>query len=234
VASVRFTSLSRRQRVHRAYIELGLCVVFPLVMLAVSYIVQESRYALVEDVGCVFPAYVSWPSIIIANVIPSVVSMASLVYSGECESTKDRVAADFPQGLAIRWFIRRRMEFQKILSSNSPSLNTGRYLRLIAFAVIDVLFSIGANTFALAWVLSTIKLSPWKGFAYTHEDFSMISQTSPPSGSFQWEFIMSLYVPPLYSFLFFIFFGFGEEAIKEYQRAWSYLLNMLPALFTTQ
>lgn len=83
VASVRQTSLSQKQKVRRTYVEVALCIVFPLAMLALSYIVQANRFSLDEGLGCVLQGYISWPSVVLVNVIPLAVSLAAFTYAGK-------------------------------------------------------------------------------------------------------------------------------------------------------
>lgn len=84
--------------------------------------------------------------------------------------------------------------------------------------MIDVLFAVACNVLALAWVLATVKLRPWKGFTYTHEDFSLITQYTFLDNTRTWDLVLYTYLSPIYSFIFFVFFGFGEEALSEYIR----------------
>lgn len=128
--------------------------------------------------------------------------------------------------LAIRWFLVRRLQFRSILANSESNLSVGRYLRLIALAVADVAILIFNATVALTTTFTGIAsfreaaVQPYTSFAAVHKSFGQISQFpeimyTPTANIAQ---TIGFYVLPLYSITFFIFFGFGEEAIAEYMR----------------
>lgn len=83
VASTRRTSLSRRDRVRRTCEEIGLCIVFPLIMLPINYLFQGHRYDVVESIGCSIPTFFSWPGVAIRYLVPMVLSVAALIFASE-------------------------------------------------------------------------------------------------------------------------------------------------------
>lgn len=84
VASTRHTTLSASARKRRIWEEVILCIVFPLFMLPLLYIVQGHRYRLIESLGpSGVPIFFSWQGLLIAYVVPCVIALASLVYAGE-------------------------------------------------------------------------------------------------------------------------------------------------------
>lgn len=90
VASTRQTILSARSRKRRMWEELVLCIILPLVMLPLLYIVQGHRYRLIESLGPGgVPIYFSWPGLIIAYIVPSLIAVASLVYACKCGRSYD-------------------------------------------------------------------------------------------------------------------------------------------------
>lgn len=124
----------------------------------------------------------------------------------------------------MRWFLIRRLQFRSILAASDKHLNVDRYLRLIALAVGDSTVLVFNVAFFLGVVLSD--LSQFSFDKYTdwdtvHAGYSVISQypeeTLTPG--LYYNNVVSFYMVPLYSFLFFTFFGFGEEAINDYVRA---------------
>lgn len=127
-------------------------------------------------------------------------------------------------GLAIRGFLIRRLQFRSILAKSDSNLTVGRYLRLIALAVTDAGILV-FNTIVAVVVMFVVNesygsasLQQYTSWDYVHHNYGQISQfpsilASPTSHLGQ---VIGFYVAPLYSITFFIFFGFGEEAIKEY------------------
>lgn len=84
VASTRHTTISASARKRRIWEEVIVCIVFPLIMLPVLYIVQGHRYRLTESIGpTAVPLFFSWQGLLIAYGIPLLVAIASLVYAGE-------------------------------------------------------------------------------------------------------------------------------------------------------
>lgn len=84
VASTRHTTISASARKRRIWEEVILCIILPLVMLPLLYIVQGHRYRLIESLGpSTVPVYFSWQGLLLAYVVPCVLALASLVYAGE-------------------------------------------------------------------------------------------------------------------------------------------------------
>lgn len=65
-------------------------------------------------------------------------------------------------------------------------------------------------------------LRPWTSWADVHSNFSRIDQfpetVIPPE--FRRVMMLFWWAMPVSSFIFFLFFGFGEEAKKEYVKGW--------------
>ena len=100
----------------------------------------------------------------------------------------------------------------------------GRYLRLMALSSADILGSIPLGTYI---IVSNVKggVTPWKGWAYTHSNYSEVDQIA---GSvwrndpgmeiglemFRWSLVAC-------AFVFFAFFGFADEALQHYRRLYT-------------
>ena len=125
--------------------------------------------------------------------------------------------------LAFRWFILRRLQFKAVLNASRTGLNTGRYLRLIALAVTDISLVLFATLFILISSVKVNGISPFSWHA-VHIEFATISQYPEDLllGAYS-TYATTVYLYPVYSFSFFVFFGFGEEAIQEYMARWSQL-----------
>ena len=192
-----------------------------MVHVALRYIVQGHRYDLAENIGCVIPFWFTWPGLIIVNLVPLVISIAALVYASEFEETISLITSTEVSTiklvvLALRWFLIRRMQFTALLQASSGGLTTGRYLRLISLTLVDVTIVIFGAIYQLVIRFKTDELSPYGSWREAHQDFGQIQQYSEDFNIDVASNAMTLYLLPLYSFVFFIFFGFGEEAIREY------------------
>jgi len=200
--------------------EAALCIAFPLAMMPLLYIVQGHRYDIYESIGCSIPFFFSWPGVALRFFVPMACSLVSLIYAGEprpnpsCMSRLSFLHA----ALAIRWFLVRRLQFRTILASSSSGLSVSRYLRLIALAVTDVTILIVNDVIGIAVSFIVLPVKHYPSFSKVHHDFSLISQfpeeyVPPLTHS---TLVFTLYNAPLYSIVFFIFFGLGEEAVAEY------------------
>nr|AAV28758.1 STE3p [Cryptococcus gattii] len=203
VASTRRPLISSGVRKQRVWEEIIICLLFPVILTALQYVVQGHRYDIIEGIGCSNPTFMSVPGLIIRFIIPMVVAVTSLIFAA----------------LAVRWFLIRRLQFRTILASSDSKLSIGRYIRLIALAVTDSTVVLVVIVYAAVNALSdsSLPMRPYRDWAYVHQDFSQISQYPEELFASSWPaVVMNVYAPILYSILFFTFFGFGEEAVSEY------------------
>ncbi|KAJ9119905.1 hypothetical protein QFC24_005388 [Naganishia onofrii] len=189
VASTRRSGASQANRRRLFFTEIGTCFLLPVIHVALQYIVQGHRYDVRENVGCVIPVLVSWPTVLLTYVPPLFVSLAAAVYAG---------------------------------------LNTGRYLRLISLAIADVCLVIFGSLFTMTHDLKISGgLRPYLSWHDAHQNFGQITQITEDwftsASTSDMSVLGGLF--PVYSFTFFILFGFGEEAIREYLRLGKLLAN---------
>lgn len=118
----------------------------------------------------------------------------------------------------------RRLQFRSILARATSSLTVDRYLRLIALAAIDVSFMIIQDAISIYSTFSrrgdfvASKIDEDLSFSSIHYNFHQISQFPQEtlSGASYVTLSIGFYSAPIYSIIFFAFFGFGEEAVSEY------------------
>jgi hypothetical protein len=116
----------------------------------------------------------------------------------------------------------RRLQFRSILAKSESNLTIGRYLRLIALALVDTGILIFNTIVAIVVGLISNEnyraLRPYTSWSDVHNNYAQISQfpAALRTPAYDVGSVIGLYLAPLYSITFFIFFGFGEEAIKEY------------------
>jgi pheromone a factor receptor len=108
--------------------------------------------------------------------------------------------------------------------SSTPGLSHSRYIRLMTISAVEILGTLPLATF---YIVRSLKLgvAPWRGWAYTHGDYSAVYQipgsiwkNNPNSVLFLEMFRWSLV---LCAFIFFAFFGFAEEARQNYRRLYT-------------
>ncbi|TFK65310.1 STE3-domain-containing protein [Pluteus cervinus] len=212
VSSSRKASYDVRDKRRRMIFEGVLCFGLPLVFMALHYIVQGHRYDLFENTGCVAAVYISVPAIMLIWFPPLLFSVIALVYAA----------------MALHHFIQRRLTFAAHLQNSNSALTTNRYLRLIAMAITQMVWGTALTTYILYENVFP-GLRPWTNWADVHSNFSRVDLfpafTIPPyfmtAMMFLWGAI------PASSFIFFVFFGFGEEAMKEYRCVWAWIRRVI-------
>jgi len=127
--------------------------------------------------------------------------------------------------MSLRAFYRRRLEFSRILKSSNSSLTMGRYFRLMALAMTDILLTTPLAIFII-WLNATVSpVQPWRGWEDTHFNYSRIDQIPAVFWKNKPTFVMIMeltrWLAPLCAFVFFAFFGFADEAKRYYTRLFS-------------
>jgi len=112
--------------------------------------------------------------------------------------------------------------FKELLSANSD-LSSGRYFRLMALAGLEILATIPLASWGIYVDLTATVVKPYKGFADTHFNFSHVNQI--PAIIWMNQPILTLgllttrWSIVICGFLFFLFFGFADEARRNYRLA---------------
>lgn len=114
-------------------------------------------------------------------------------------------------------------------SNKSP--NQSRYNRLIALSAVEILGSLPVTLYTLYANAYYEPVHPWISWEDTHSDYFVVNQIS----SAKWRadatsgavMEISRWVVVVAAFLFFIFFGFAEEARRHYRKAYSFASSSL-------
>ncbi|KAG9097622.1 hypothetical protein FRC06_007359 [Ceratobasidium sp. 370] len=209
VASPRHTIANSADKRRRMIFELLMTVGLPCIAMALHYVVQGHRFDILEDFGCNPTTYVSVAGLFIVYLPPIVLSLGTLIYAG----------------IALRWFVHRRAQFQAVLQSNQSGLTTGRYLRLIALSVTEMLFATAMSLFVLVITVEDGGLRPWISWEDVHSNWFRVGQFARILvPQFFWDrLLLTWYIIPITSVIFFAFFGFGQEAKAEYNKAWRWV-----------
>jgi hypothetical protein len=120
--------------------------------------------------------------------------------------------------LAFRNFWIRRITFARHLQNSNSALTTSRYFRLMCMALVQMFLAIGVTAFNM-WFTMRQGLRPWTGWADVHVDFSRIALFPTlviPAQALTYTFVL-WWTIPISSVLFFGFFSFGQDAMKEYR-----------------
>jgi hypothetical protein len=171
----------------------------------VDYVVQGHRQNVVEDLGptsstynvtLAFPLYYAWEPVI---------CFISGIFSV----------------LTIRLFLAQRKEFDAVLASGSTNINKDRYFRLLWLAAVAVVIHLPLATWSIIVNATVFEVQPWISWEDTHSNYMRISYITRfmLSASSNQVIYLSIgyWAIVLCGINFFLFFGFGEEASKQYK-----------------
>ncbi|KAF9477440.1 fungal pheromone STE3G-protein-coupled receptor [Pholiota conissans] len=207
IASCQTATISRAEKKRAIMVDLAIGLGIPLLQIPLQFIVQGHRYDIFEDIGC-YPTTVNTPAAYpLSFVWPNVIGIISAVY---CV-------------LTLRAFMQRRAEFSKFLSYNT-SLTMNRYFRLMSLATVELLFNLPISSYGLYLNSTGRPIYPWTSWADIHSDWFTISTF--PALIWQSSRIMTIslelsrWALVFCALLFFAFFGFADEARKNYRKAY--------------
>ena len=113
---------------------------------------------------------------------------------------------------------------------SATGLNRNRYVRLMAISASEILGTIPLGTLC---IVKNVKLgvNPWRGWAYTHEHYSVVYQVpasiwkNEPDDVFALEMFRWSLV--LCAFVFFALFGFADEARRHYRSVYASIASRI-------
>ncbi|KAJ7061156.1 Rcb2.42 [Mycena amicta] len=203
IASVRQVSTTVEQKRRRMFFDIAMCWGLPALIMILHYVVQGHRFDIIEDFGC-FPAiYVSVAAICILYIPVLIVILLTIGFAS----------------VALYHFFQRRLTFARHLHDGSSALTPSRYFRLMAMALVQMLWATAITVFNMFFTISTTGVRPWISWADVHSDFGRIGvypRAFTPE-SFRRPTFFTFWAVPATAFIFFIFFAFGQDAVKEYK-----------------
>ncbi|KZV83952.1 fungal pheromone STE3G-protein-coupled receptor [Exidia glandulosa HHB12029] len=207
VASVRYGLTTAAEKRRRRIIDLCFTIGIPLVMMALHYVVQGHRFDIVEDIGCQPVIYTSLSGVLLMFGTPLLLSVCSLVYAG----------------LALRHFAIRRLQFEQHLRDSKSAMTTARYMRLMALALTEMVWGVSLGTFVVFENITQSGLRPWVSFADVHYNFSRVAVFPNFLVPNMAEVLLIWWITPSTAILFFVFFGFSDEAREGYKSIWRWI-----------
>ena len=203
-----------------------------LIVVLSEIIIEGHRFDIFEDVGCLPNYYnvtLAYPITFLWN---PVLLLITLVYGGALgpSDLSPRLMAHHTLVLNIRIFWRSSQMFHGMLGSNKNP-NQNRYIRLIALSSCQILTSLPFALFGLYVNAHVLTVYPWISWDDTHSHYYFVGQVP----SFMWRASpisevmveLSRWIPVVSAFLFFAFFGFAEEAVKHYRKAYTFASSSL-------
>ncbi|TDL15949.1 fungal pheromone STE3G-protein-coupled receptor [Rickenella mellea] len=155
ITTMRVMDSSAKDKFKMVATDMCICVVFPMVIMALTYIPQGNRYDIFEDVGCSVGILDVWPAYPTYSAWPLVIALISSVYGF----------------FTLRSFLARRSQLNEFINSSKNSISTQRYVRLMVLSCTDIIFTIPFS----AWLLydGLVDIQPFVSWEYTHADFSV-------------------------------------------------------------
>ncbi|KAJ4483532.1 pheromone receptor [Lentinula aciculospora] len=197
----------RRDTMVNAVIAFGI----PLLVMALHFVVQPRRFDIFEEIGCQPATFNTVAAYILYFMWPVLIGLCSFVYSV----------------FTLRNFYNHRVEFAKVASNNS-SMSPSRYIRLMLLVFVDMFCNTPIGLFAII-VATRAAVLPFSALSET-VDFTNVQLV--PASVWKAERLshaaveINHWVPVFCSFVFFVFFGFAEEAKKNYRKAYDCLRKL--------
>ncbi|KAE9390538.1 pheromone receptor [Gymnopus androsaceus JB14] len=175
-------------------VDLAIGIGIPVLEMVLQYIDQGHRFDIFEDIGCYFFTYNTWVAYVLVATWPLAIGCISATYSI----------------LTIRAFMKRRSQFKEILFANSK-LNFNLYFRLMCLAGTEIVFTVPLSCWSIYLNITSQPIEPWNGWTdfpsviwHLNEGTAISLETS------RWFVVVCAIV-------FFGFFGFADEARKNYR-----------------
>jgi len=192
-----------------------------------EYAVSANRYNIFEDFGPGFSMVITPLTFVLFSAWPVAIGTVSFYYCGEClglpsAPRRESYLTSHTAAMNIYLFYACDRRFRQLMSSTR--LNRNRYIRLMIISATEIL---GTIPLATVYIVKNAKLGvdPWRGWAYTHEHYSVVYQVpasvwrNDPDSVFALE--MYRWSLVLCAFLFFALFGFADEARQHYRRVYT-------------
>jgi pheromone a factor receptor len=185
-------------------IDLLITVGIPVLEMALEYIVAGHRFNIYEDFGCGRATWNTPLAFVLVHSWPLIIATISACYGA----------------LTIRAFLKRRKQFRDLITANA-NLTYSRYWRLIALASVDFCFTLPLAIWAIVANVLWGEVRPWVSWADTHWGYSRVFQfpkvllDQDPILAYSLE--TTRWAAVLCAFVFFGFFGFADEAKKNYR-----------------
>jgi pheromone a factor receptor len=206
IACVKSVTVTRAEKQRAIMVDLAIGLGIPVLQMVIQYIPQGHRFNIYEDYGCYPWTYNTWVGIVLVAIWPIVIGCVSLVYCA----------------LTIRAFMKRRSQFKELLSGNS-NLNSSRYLRLMILATTEIFCTIPFSSYFLSLNIR-MGIQPWISWADTHSNFSRVDQVPKLLWERNHDFAIGMeasrWLLVACAVTFFAFFGFADEAKKNYRLAY--------------
>ncbi|KAF9522496.1 pheromone B alpha 1 receptor [Crepidotus variabilis] len=205
IASVKTVRINKADKRRDVIIDLCIGLGLPILAMILHYIPQGHRFDIFEDQGCWPTTYNTPVALVLVYLPPILIGLCSGYYAIR----------------SIIAFNHSRAQFNELLSSYS-NLTSNRYFRLMCLAGIEALCTVPFGIYAL-YLNAAGGMHKWKGFADTHWGFHRVDQYPAimwrANREMENAHELSRWFIFICAVIFFAFFGFADEAKKNYRSA---------------
>ncbi|KAE9394728.1 fungal pheromone STE3G-protein-coupled receptor [Gymnopus androsaceus JB14] len=199
------------------------CVVIPVIFVALQYVVQDHRYAIYEEFGCLPSTYRTLASELMIDLPPVLTGIVIAYFDVRC----------------LLILIHDHEELKDFFASiNAGSFLSNRFIPIVAFTIVEVIITFPTTLFDFVLNITT-GLQPWGNWNHVHASFSVI----PVFPSTVWmvgdksaiaSLLMDQWSNSICGVLIFLLFGTTEEARRHYSMAfWRLFRRREPLSRTT-
>lgn len=132
----------------------------------------------------------------------------------------------------MRHFFIHKKDFDAILSKSGSGISTKKFLRMISFALIDILINFPILLAAFALEVSYMKIIPYTSWDFVHKRFSDVwiyPRTAISSSRFKHFLTMTSFATwsqCMMGFIFFFMFGLNTDIKSDYVKAFMKVKGM--------
>ncbi|KAI0270664.1 GPCR fungal pheromone mating factor [Gloeopeniophorella convolvens] len=195
----------KHSKTYNRVFEVTMCLLLPVVYMALHTIVQDHRFSIVKDLGCQTAVYNSLPALILVWLPPLCISTISVVYclvSAVINVSKSHY--------------NERPYFPL-----APEMTLSLFIRRIIFAVSGMLYVAVVYVIILSTATSS-GLSTWTSVSKARSGISTVEILSTPS-QISVESELTWWFVPVWSLLLCVLSAFGEETQRGYRSMFKWL-----------
>jgi hypothetical protein len=182
---------------HSRVVDLAICLLLPVLIMGLVYLVMPFRYGIVQNQGCRVPMTKSWAAIFIMLLWPPLISLIASLYV--CMA-------------AVRlWF--KRCDARDILHCSNSGLTIVRYTRVLIFCAIVVCLQLPLTLYVLVENARSLALVEWAPESLIL-DYSRYNDIYKASGTVPTP---TQYSSMVLAIIMFICFGTGKELAAWYR-----------------
>lgn len=174
--------------------DLAMCLVAPVVVMALSYLAQTYRFGIARYNGCLNLMSPTWATTVFYTMWPFVASVVGAVYAS----------------MVLYIFYRKRKDVGDILHCTNSKLNLTRFARLLIFCFLIILIMLPLSIYG---VVGDVKhYNGHYSFKETHQKAFWNTIPKFDAGNI----LVNLWIYLAMSYVVFLIFGLGADALHMY------------------